>query len=148
MTDVLNICRARSAAGALLITSPSAAYITVSLSEENEQWEDNTRKHPRVDGDEQNGQPRLEAFDFVWVVRIVGADWAQVVQRRLALKAATRQPRWLFETETGGVVTVWRARNASSRTSSPPEDVANNQQIVTMTFRVQPTSTITFPEEP
>lgn len=138
----LNICRVRDAAGALVIDASADGFRTVSLSDEQETWDVKELTSWCVDGSEE-GSSRAESFTMTWVVRIEGTSWAAVETARLALKAATRVRVWLLEVETDGVITVWRAGRASSRSVAAPEDVANRQRTVTMTFTVQPTPTVT-----
>lgn len=129
---------------AQLELTPANGYtVTLSPDEGEEVWESEEDKAPWVDGSTV-GMERLACVVMPLSVRISGSSWAQVEQRRIALRNATATPAWLLEYAVEGVVTTWRTNGRPDRSSSfTTSDVANRRRTVLMRVRVQPTPTVT-----
>lgn len=106
-----------------------------------------TSRSPWVDGsDEPNSTYDSNVVSIQ--VRVFGTTWAQCEQRVQALVAAVDRGTWLLEQVIEGVSKTWRANRVEPLI--PPvsvDDLVNLNRYVTLTFPVQPTAVITFPEE-
>lgn len=98
---------------------------------------------PWVDGSSFDGATK-DATEGSLLVKVFGANWVSVETRYQALLAALPMGPWLYEEVVQGVSKTWRAGPVSV-VEPPPEpiDFANKRKFVVLTFKVQPTPTIT-----
>lgn len=103
---------------------------------------------PWVDGRSQDGSTK-DQYDATVLLKVFGPTWASVETRLYATLAALDVEVWLLEQVVEGVTTTWRAGPVEPIV--PPistMDLANNRRYIALSFPVQPTATVTFPEEP
>lgn len=107
---------------------------TVSTRESTSPW---------VDGSSFDGATK-DATEGSVLVKVFGADWVSVETRYQALLAAAPMSTWLYQEVVQGVSKVWRAGPVSVIEAPPePVDFLNNRRFVVLTFKVQPTPTVT-----
>lgn len=98
---------------------------------------------PWVDGSTFDGATK-DPNEGSLLVKVFGASWVAVETRYQALLAAAPMSDWLYEQAVQGVSKVWRAGPVSVlEPPLEPIDYANNRRFVVLTFKVQPTPTIT-----
>ncbi|MDR6861980.1 hypothetical protein [Phycicoccus sp. 3266] len=144
------IARIRDTAGLVVLEAGDGrnGYRLADFSDDEVRWDRKTVTSPWVDGDGEAGPARKQALSKTVAIRVKGATWAEVEQRKEALFDAVAGP-FLLERVIEGVSYVWRASAAD--VSSPAVsavDVLNRRRVVYLTVPVQPTPAITFPQEP
>lgn len=99
---------------------------------------------PWVDGSSFNGATK-DAAEGSLLVKVFGPDWITCETRYQALLDLAPMSEWIYEEVIQGV--------SKSRRAGPvvvleppiePEDMLNNRRFVALTFKVQPTATITY----
>ena len=136
--------RVRDAAGGVVLDLCSGGYYATAAPAHEETWRRDRVTSPWVDGDGASGTPdTLDSQRIPLTVRIEGATWVEVEQRRLALKSATTQPLWFLEVASEGVSFTYRAGRADSTSPFTTADVADRRRVVSMTVPVQPTPAVT-----
>lgn len=137
--------RALDASGAVVLDlTGTPGYSTRALPASEVTWRRNIVTSPWVDGDSEATPPTLAALTMELVVRVSGASWVEVEQRRAALIAAVAgSASWLLEIGVEGVVEVWRASRADSSSPRRISDVKNLVRTVSLSIPVQPTAAVT-----
>lgn len=126
----------------------SAGYQSATLPDLARVWEQDWSTVPYADGGSLNTE-RLGIVTKQITTRIRGASWVEVEQRYEALVAAIEVGAGFLVIGRGGVDRTWRiAGRASSSVPTTVGDELNLTTAVTWTIPVQPTGTVTFPEEP
>lgn len=131
-------------AGAVLVDLNDAAsgYELVSSSMPDEEWRRQVVTSPFVDGDFET-QAVLSGARFECVVRVKGDSWAQVEQRRLAMRTAwADKPAFLLNIVREGVGVTYRARRPDVAGSVATIDLMNNRRLLSLSFPVQPNPTV------
>jgi len=97
---------------------------------------------PWVDGSSFEGATK-DATEGSLLVKVFGSTWISVETRYQALLAALPMSAWLYEEVVQGVSKTWRAGPVSV-VEPPPEpiDFANNRKFVVLSFKVQPSPSI------
>ena len=134
--------RVRDAAGNEVLDLCAGGYSATAAPAYEETWRREVVTSQFVDGDS-SLRETLDAQRIPLTVRIEGASWAEVEQRRLALKDATTQPLWFLEVFAEGVSFTYRAGRADSSSPFTTADVADRRRMVSMTVPVQPTPAVT-----
>lgn len=98
---------------------------------------------PWVDGSTADGVT-LSANEGSLLIKVFGPSWVSVETRYAALLAAAPLTDWLYEESIEGVSKLWRAGPVSVIEPPPAAiDINNRRKFVVLTFKVQPTPTIT-----
>ena len=98
---------------------------------------------PWIDGSALDGATK-DTNEGSLLVKVFGSDWVEVETRYQALLDAAPMSNWLYEEIVQGVSKTWRAGPVSViEPALEPVDFANNRRFVVLTFKVQPTPTVT-----
>ena len=97
---------------------------------------------PWVDGSSLDGATK-DPIEGSLLVKVFGESWLSVETRYQALLAALPMTSWLYEEVVQGVSKTWRAGPVSVVEPPPePMDFANNRKFLVLSFRVQPSPSV------
>ena len=147
MTDLDVVFRLRSLAGVEMIDlhDHAAGYCPRSpIDVPDEMWERDVEESRYLDGFAET-HSRLAGGVLVVDLRIDGSSWAQVQQRRLAVRAAyVSAPVFLVDLTLEGVTYTFRANRPDvSGLAVRNTDLARAVQTVRLSFPVQPNPALT-----
>lgn len=102
---------------------------------------------PRSHGGFRQGPPRDTEGEAVVVLRVNGANWAQVATRWEAVRTAVRlHDDFKLQSEVDGVVTTWHAQRRAIRRLTPVagEFIEAAHRVFELRFTCQPNPTVTI----